>query len=139
MITPHEGEFRALGFEIGRDRLDATRRAAEDLECVVVLKGPGTIIATPEGSSYVDTFGTAVLGTAGSGDVLTGLMGGMLAAARAREGALTVDGAALVSAAAVGVHGIAGRLAAHGGRPVTAMDIAHAIPDAIAQVRRGGR
>lgn len=139
VITPHEGEFRALGFEIGRDRLDATRRAAEDLECVVVLKGPGTIIATPEGSSYVDTFGTAVLGTAGSGDVLTGLMGGMLAAARAREGALTVDGAALVSAAAVGVHGIAGRLAAHGGRPVTAMDIAHAIPDAIAQVRRGGR
>lgn len=137
VITPHEGEFRALGFQIGRDRLGAARRAAADLDCVVVLKGPGTIVATPGGSAYIDTFGTAALGTAGSGDVLTGLMGGMLAAASARGDRLTADGAALVSAAAVGVHGIAGRIAAHGGRPVTAMDIAQALPAAVSQVRLG--
>lgn len=137
VLTPHEGEFRTLGFDIGGDRLAAARQAAEDLGCIVVLKGPGTIIASPDGSAHIDVFGTAVLGTAGSGDVLTGLMGGMLAAACARDGAISLERAALVSSAAVGVHGIAGRRAARGGRPVTAMDIAAHLPDAIAQVRRG--
>lgn len=137
VVTPHEGEFAALGFDIGRDRLGAARRAADDLGCVVVLKGPGTIIASPEGPAFIDVVGTAALGTAGSGDVLTGLLGGMLAAAQARETSLDIAQAALVSAAAVGVHGVAGRLAGDGGRPVTAMSIAESLPDAIAGVRRG--
>lgn len=141
VLTPHEGEFAALGFSPGgrsaQDRLGSAREAARALGAVVVLKGPGTVIASPSGVAYVDTWGTPDLGTAGSGDVLSGLMGALLAGAQAR-GELDDDDAARVAAAAVGLHGLAGRLAAQGGRPVTAPDIIAALPDAIALVRRGG-
>lgn len=137
VITPHEGEFAALGFSIGDDRLAATRHAAQTLGCVVVLKGPGTVIATPEGDAWIDTFGSAELGTAGSGDVLTGLVSGMLAAGQARQGTMSVSLAGRIAAAAVGIHGLAGRLAGSSGRPVTASDIADCLPAAIARVRRG--
>jgi hydroxyethylthiazole kinase-like uncharacterized protein yjeF len=137
VITPHEGEFAALGFSIGDDRLAAARHAAATLGCVVVLKGPGTVIATPEGEAFIDVFGTADLGTAGSGDVLTGLIAGMLASHQARHGQVTMSEAGHIAAAAVGLHGIAGRGAARNGRPVTASDIAEHLPDAIARVRRG--
>lgn len=137
VITPHEGEFAALGFSIGDDRLAATRHAAQTLGCVVVLKGPGTVIATPEGDAWIDTFGSAELGTAGSGDVLSGLLAGMLAAGQARQGEMSVSMAGRVAAAAVGIHGLAGCQAGSSGRPVTASDIADCLPAAIARVRRG--
>lgn len=137
VITPHEGEFRALGFDIGTDRLSAARNAAASLGCVVLLKGPGTVIATPGGRTFIDTRATASLGTAGSGDVLTGLLAGMLAAAQARTGGMSMDEAATIAAAAAGIHGLAGRHAARAGRPVTAVDIERSLPDAIAHVRRG--
>lgn len=141
VLTPHEGEFAALGFAIGaredEDRLGNARQAARELGAVIVLKGPGTVIASPSGTAYIDTWGTPDLGTAGSGDVLSGLMGALLAGAAAR-GDVDLDDAARIAAAAVGVHGLAGRLAAQGGRPVTAPDIIAAIPDAIGLVRRGG-
>ena len=95
------------------------------------------MIASPSGAAYIDTWGTPDLGTAGSGDVLSGLMGALLAGAAARDD-IDDDAAAAVAAAAVGLHGLAGRLAAQGGRPVTAPDIIAALPDAIALVRRGG-
>ncbi len=142
VLTPHIGEFAALGFDCGtgaqEDRLGAARHAAAALGAVVVLKGAGTVVASPSGVAYVDGFATADLGTAGSGDVLAGLTGALLAGAAAR-GAVDDDAAALVAASAVGLHGIAGRIAAHGGRPVTAPDIIAALPEAIAEVRRGGR
>jgi hydroxyethylthiazole kinase-like uncharacterized protein yjeF len=141
VLTPHVGEFAALGYSPGEgsaeDRLGSARSAARALGAVVVLKGPGTVIASPSGTAYVDTWGTPDLGTAGSGDVLSGLMGALLAGAAAR-GDVDDDAAALTAAAAVGLHGLAGRLAAHGGRPVTAPDIIAALPDAIGLVRRGG-
>lgn len=137
VITPHEGEFAALGFSIGDDRLAATRHAAAMLGCIVVLKGPGTVIAAPSGEAFIDVFATAELGTAGSGDVLTGLLAGMLASHQARAGQVTVPEAARIAASAVGIHGIAGRCAGSDGRPVTASDIAACLPDAIARVRRG--
>ena len=141
VITPHEGEFAALGYAVGagssEDRLGSARQAARQLGVTVVLKGPGTVIASPSGAAYVDTWGTPDLGTAGSGDVLSGLMGALLAGAAAREG-VDDDAAARIAAAAVGLHGLAGRLAAQGGRPITAPDVIAAIPDAIALVRRGG-
>ena len=58
----------------------AACRAAEQTGAVVVLKGPGTVIAAP-GTTYVDTFGDSALATAGSGDVLAGLIAGLLASA----------------------------------------------------------
>jgi len=141
VITPHEGEFAALGYSMGEgaqeDRLGAARSAARDLGVVVVLKGPGTVIASPSGRAYVDTWGTPELGTAGSGDVLAGLTGALLAGAAARGEIADVDDAARVAAAAVGIHGIAGRLAGEGGRPVTAPDIIAALPEAIGGLRRG--
>ena len=141
VLTPHEGEFAALGYSLGtgeeQDRVASARQAARDLGVVVVLKGPGTVIASPSGEAYVDSWGTADLGTAGSGDVLSGLVGALLAGAAAR-GDIDADAAARIAAAAVGLHGLAGSLAAQGGRPVTAPDIIDAIPDAIASVRRPG-
>jgi hydroxyethylthiazole kinase-like uncharacterized protein yjeF len=141
VLTPHEGEFAALGYSVGEgaaeDRLGRARQAARELGVVVVVKGPGTVIASPSGVAYVDTWGTPDLGTAGSGDVLSGFMGALLAGAAAR-GEMDDDAAASVAAAAVALHGLAGRLAARGGRPVTAPDIINALPDAIALVRRGG-
>jgi ADP-dependent NAD(P)H-hydrate dehydratase / NAD(P)H-hydrate epimerase len=140
VVTPHAGEFAALGFAAGtgatEDRLRAAREAASSLGCIVVLKGAGTVIAAPSGTAYIDTWGTPDLGVAGSGDVLSGLLGALLAGAQAR-GDVDEATAARVAAAAVGLHGLAGRLAAEGGRPVTAPDIMAEIPRAIARVRRG--
>ncbi len=139
VLTPHEGEFIGLGFELARgiasDRRSAVVRAARELNCVVTLKGPGTITAAPSGVSFIDDRGGAELGTAGSGDVLTGLMGAMLASVNARSHELDLDQAAQVAAAAVALHGMAGERAAGRGVPVTAMDILAVLPDAIADIR----
>lgn len=141
VVTPHLGEFAALGYAVGagaqEDRLAAARRAAAELGVIVVLKGPGTVIAAPSGMAYIDTWGTAELGTAGSGDVLAGLIGALLAGAAARGECATDDQCAEVAAAAVGLHGIAGRRAGADGRPVTAPDIIEQLPAAIGGVRRG--
>lgn len=151
VLTPHDGEFAALGFSIGdgaaEDRLGAARHAARDLHAIVVLKGPGTVVATPAGSAYIDTRGGPELGTAGSGDVLTGLLCSLLAGGEARgdladgdlaDGDLAdIEAAGRCVAAGVGIHGIAGSLAADGGRPVTALDVIDYLPEAVARVRRG--
>ena len=138
VLTPHVGEFRALGFgdALSLGRLGAAQVAARELGAIVVLKGPGTVIAAPDGTTFVDSFGGAELGTAGTGDILAGIVGSMLAAAQVR-GEITDSGeAARIVAAAVGAHGAAGALAAADGRPVTAMDVVDALPDAIALLRR---
>lgn len=136
VLTPHEGEFERLcpgllGQSAGR--LAAARSAASQLDCIVVLKGAGTIVADPAGGAFVDTEGTADLGVAGSGDVLTGLIGGLLASALAADPDVSPT---RVAAAAVWLHGRAGRLAAELG-PVTAPDVAAWIPQAIQDARFG--
>ena len=125
VLTPHAGEFARIGFDPSGGPLVAARRAAEESGAVIVLKGPGTVVAAP-GVTYVDTFGDASLATAGSGDVLAGLIAGMLAAA-ARSAGLDPGDAALVAARAVGLHGLAGRLAAAEGGPVTALEVLAAL------------
>ena len=80
VLTPHAGEFARIGFDPSDGPLVAARRAAVESGAVIVLKGPGTVVAAP-GVTYVDTFGDACLATAGSGDVLAGLIAGMLAGA----------------------------------------------------------
>ena len=122
VLTPHAGEFARLGFDTGGGPLAAAVRAAAESGAVVVLKGPGTVVAAPGGPVHVDTFGTSALATAGSGDVLSGLIAGQLAGA-ARGGPVSSAEAARIAARAVGLHGLAGRLAAADGGVVTALDV----------------
>ena len=121
VLTPHAGEFARIGFDASDGPFVAAGRAAQESGAVIVLKGPGTVVAAP-GVTYVDTFGDASLATAGSGDVLAGLLAGMLATA-ARSGVVDAGAAALVAARAVGLHGLGGRLAGSEGGPVTAVDV----------------
>lgn len=81
VLTPHDGEYRQLtGHEPGADRLAATRRLAADTGAVVLLKGPVTVVAAPDGAALFVTNGDNRLATAGTGDVLSGIVGALLAA-----------------------------------------------------------
>lgn len=80
VLTPHEGEFaRLTKTPHGPDRFRAVRELARDTGCVVLLKGPRTVIASPSGTLRVVTSGTSALATAGSGDVLSGLLAATIA------------------------------------------------------------
>jgi hydroxyethylthiazole kinase-like uncharacterized protein yjeF len=80
VITPHDGEFERL---VGRkplpDRISDVRELAQRLGCSVLLKGPASIVASSSGEVYVSNSGTKVLATAGSGDVLAGLIASLIA------------------------------------------------------------
>jgi hydroxyethylthiazole kinase-like uncharacterized protein yjeF len=127
VLTPHQGEFErltALGaHEVDRDRIGAVQRLAADSGAVTLLKGPRTLVATPQGQVRINLTGSPVLATAGSGDVLTGVVGGLLA-----------RGLEPFDAASVGafLHGDAGRLAGQTlGEGTMASDVAACLPEAI--------
>jgi NAD(P)H-hydrate epimerase len=106
VLTPHAGEYERLaGRPVGADRVAAARELAAKTHAVVLLKGPGTVIAEPSGAAFVNTTDTPALATAGTGDVLTGIIGGLIAA-----------GASPLVAAATGayVHGRAATAAGTG-------------------------
>ena len=79
VLTPHDGEFRALFGKAGPDRVTAVRAAAARTGAVVLLKGPHTLIGTPDGRVLVNTHAGPALATAGSGDVLAGLIAALVA------------------------------------------------------------
>lgn len=81
VLTPHDGEFaRLAGHPVGDDRIAATRGLAAQRRCVVLLKGPATVVAAPDGRVVVTRTGGPNLATAGSGDVLSGVIGALLTA-----------------------------------------------------------
>ncbi len=80
LLTPHAGEFARIAGELGADRIAATRRAAADLDVTVLLKGNATVVADPSGRTLVHPSTGSWAATAGSGDVLTGITGALVAA-----------------------------------------------------------
>ncbi|MFF5080188.1 NAD(P)H-hydrate dehydratase [Actinoplanes sp. NPDC000266] len=128
VITPHDGEFKRLAGEApGADRVGGALRLASWMNAVVLLKGDRTIVATPAGEVWINPTGSSALATAGSGDVLGGLLGSLLA------GGLPPERAAVAAAYA---HGLAGRRAAADG-PVTAPDVAAALRPVVGDLLRG--
>lgn len=134
LLTPHAGEAAALlgvaREEVEAARLASVRELAARYGATVLLKGSTTLVADPGGGAVrADPMGTPWLATAGSGDVLSGLAGSLLAAG--------LDARDAASAAAY-LHGLAARLAAARGTPLTAHDVAATLPEAWHGVREPG-
>jgi hydroxyethylthiazole kinase-like uncharacterized protein yjeF len=126
VLTPHDREFARIADGPTADRLGSARSAAAALGATVLLKGDATVVAAPDGRAWINRTGTPWLATAGSGDVLSGLIGSLLA-----------SGLEAPVAAAVGafVHGVAGQLAAADGPP-SSLDVLHSLRPALRTVRR---
>lgn len=110
ILTPHDGEYRHLTGSLpptGADRIDAVRALAERLGVTVLLKGSVTVVADPDGEVLIARLGTPALATAGTGDVLTGIVAAFLAAGlsplEAGGLAATAHGMAALSGARLGL------------------------------------
>jgi NAD(P)H-hydrate epimerase len=133
IITPHVGELRLLT-QLDRDfielnRVEVARVQARKLNSVLVLKGSPTVTGTPDGKAFLNSTGNPGMATAGSGDVLTGIIASFLA-----QGMLSEEAAY----AGALVHGLAGDIGAKkfGERSLMALDILDCIPEALMRIER---
>lgn len=150
ILTPHEGEFRYLGGDLTLGREAAALDFAKEYGCILVLKGPGTVTALQDGSCYVNPTGNNGMAKGGSGDVLggmiLGLLGQMAAAKRsaeadtdkARFSKAGISEAGGITALAVYLHGLAGDIACKelGAYGMLPSDLTARIPAAILEVQK---
>ncbi|MGO4186056.1 NAD(P)H-hydrate epimerase [Pseudarthrobacter sp. TAF60_1] len=149
VLTPHAGELASLLGRLGADddrsaveanTLGTVRQAAVLTEATVLLKGATTLVASPFQDFYSQADGTPWLATAGSGDVLAGIIGALLAqvgsdVGRFRNAGIDPDERwAAIAALGASLHGLAGTAAAGGG-PLTAGRIADAVPEVWGRLR----
>lgn len=136
VMTPHPGEMgRLLGLgtaEIQKDRIAAVRELATARRVVVVLKGERTLIGFPDGRVWINPTGSPAMATAGTGDILTGMMSGLVAQRMSGDIDQTI-------AASVYLHGLAGEAAARAlnEQCVIATDLLQFLPEAIRGITHG--
>jgi NAD(P)H-hydrate epimerase len=133
VLTPHAGEFARLAdvaaADIASDRVGQARKLAATTDAVVLLKGSRTLVSAPDGSVRINPTGGAYLATGGTGDVLTGVIAGLLA-----RGVPPLDAAS----AAAFVHGVAGsRAAARTGEGTVAGDVLEHLAPAMTEIEDG--
>ncbi|MDH7499100.1 MAG: NAD(P)H-hydrate dehydratase [candidate division NC10 bacterium] len=135
ILTPHPGELsRLLSVsveEVQRNRVAIAQKFSSGFRLFLVLKGKGTLISDPGGEVFINPSGGPGMATAGSGDVLTGLLAGLIASG---------TNLPLSLKAGVFLHGLAGDLAAEewGEEAMVAGDILSKIPDALRQIKKVG-
>jgi ADP-dependent NAD(P)H-hydrate dehydratase / NAD(P)H-hydrate epimerase len=128
VITPHPGEMARLAgrtiADVQKDRLETARKFAREHELIVVLKGHRTLVVRPDGEAWVNTTGNAGMATGGTGDILTGMVAGMIAQH-------STDAFTAVLAA-VHLHGLAGDVMREqvGEHSLVATDLLQGLPEA---------
>jgi hydroxyethylthiazole kinase-like uncharacterized protein yjeF len=137
VITPHPGEMARLAGmsipDVQKDRLGVARKFAREHELIVVLKGHRTLVVQPDGEAWVNTTGNPGMATGGTGDILTGMVAGMVAqnSKEAFEGVL----------AAVHLHGLAGDVMreSEGEHSLVATDLLQGLPEAFRRTQSAAK
>src|SRR6202035_3672272 len=137
VITPHPGEMARLAgcstADVQKDRLGVARKFAREHDLIVVLKGHRTLVVQPDGEAWVNTTGNPGMATGGTGDILTGMVAGMIAQhpKQALNAVLT----------AVHLHGLAGDAMRErvGEHSLVATDLLQGLPQAFQRTREAAR
>jgi NAD(P)H-hydrate epimerase len=133
-ITPHPGEMARLAGlsipDVQKDRLGVARKFAREHELIVVLKGHRTLVVRPDGEAWVNTTGNPGMSTGGTGDILTGMVAGMIAQ--------HTNDAFAGTMAAVHLHGLAGDVMREsmGEHSLVATDLLRGLPEAFRRAQK---
>jgi ADP-dependent NAD(P)H-hydrate dehydratase / NAD(P)H-hydrate epimerase len=143
VITPHPGEMARLAgrsiADVQKDRLGTARQFAREHDLVVVLKGHRTLVVQPDGQAWVNMTGNPGMSTGGTGDILTGMVAGLMAQNAAHDkNVKNQDDALLAVVAAVHLHGLAGDVMREsvGEHSMVATDLLQGLPKAFMRAQK---